>query len=81
MTAQVIFFPTTYQPDDETVRKLIFFQEQYILYHKDLENKMRHLSRGEQYLFKERSHNAVRDTWRIYKGFKDESIFPKTESL
>jgi hypothetical protein len=72
VTAQVLFFPTFYQPTDEVRRKLIYFQEQMTIYHAELAYKMKGLSRGEQYLYKERSHNAVRDTWLIYTGFKGE---------
>lgn len=73
MSAQVIFFPLTFTPDMETQNKLIFIQEQLTLYHAELAFKMKNLSRGEAYLFKERSHNNVRDTWKIYQGFKEHS--------
>ena len=71
MTAQVIFLNTMYQPPQDVVDKLIYYQQQYEIYHAELAYKMKGLSRGEQYLYKERSHNAVRDTWKIYTGFKD----------
>lgn len=66
---KVIFFPTLYVPPDEIKRKLEWYQEHYEIYQRELAYKSKGLSKGELYLYKERSHNAVRDTWKLYQGF------------
>lgn len=65
MTAQVLFMNSFYVPDDETRKKLEFYQEQLSLYHCEVAFKSREMSAGEKYLFKETSHNNVRKSWRL----------------
>ena len=81
MTAQIIFFPILWHPPKETLDKLAWYQEKYCEYHDDLNNKTRHLSRGEDYLFRERSHNAVRDTWKLFQGLKESSLQDEDEVI
>lgn len=74
---QLIFLNTGYNPGSEERKRLEFYQEQLTLYHAELAYKSKGLSKGEMYLFKERSHNLVRDAWRLYQGMKED---PKSKS-
>jgi hypothetical protein len=81
MKAQIIFFPILWHPPKETLDKLAWYQEQYVLYHAELAYKSKHLSPGENYLFRERSHNAVRETWRLFTGLKEEALHDEDDVI
>jgi hypothetical protein len=65
---RVIFFPMKFIQTDEILKKLEFYQEQFNLYHAQIQLDSRNMSAGEKWLFKENSHNRVRDNWKLLDG-------------
>lgn len=73
MSAQVIFFPLKHQPNREDQRRLAFIQEQLELYHAELAYKSKGLNQFNTFLFKQSSHQKVRDSWKVLAGGKSEN--------
>jgi hypothetical protein len=71
MSGRVIFFPTTFRPDHETMKTLNYFQKEFELYHAELAYLSRDWDKWQKMIYKERSHNNVRKSWKIIKGEKN----------
>ena len=85
MKGRVIFFPGNYRPPHETWVKLLWYQDQYNLYHAELNYKIKELrlDRFQEVIYRQNSHAAVRDTWKLivnddyvakYDGYSQEIV-------
>ena len=68
-----IFFPAIYRPPFETYKKLLWYQEQYDLYHTELNYQIKEmkLNTYQEMVYRQNSHNNVRKTWKLIDGFKE----------
>jgi hypothetical protein len=66
----VSFLSTLYFPDEDTRRRLEFYQEQFDLFRAELAFRTRDLPPYQMKLQKEISHNNIRDTWKVIQGEK-----------
>jgi len=74
MKCRVLFFPVKWFPPSHLLVKLAWYQEQYEIYHAELDYGTRGLSRFQNYVFRNNSHQAVRDTWTLLQGGKEATL-------
>lgn len=73
--SNVLFINTLYLPTIQELERLDNIQRQISGWRADLmrEWENRRFTPGERYLSKQRFHHGVRDQWKIYPGFKDQT--------
>jgi hypothetical protein len=70
----ILFINTNYLPTHEELIRLENVQRTIAGWRAELlrEQQFKKFTSGEIYLSKQRFHNGVRDTWRIFPGFKNQ---------
>lgn len=70
----ILPFPTDYLPSFEEHQRLEGIQTMLTQWRAELsrEHKLKSLNAGQIWLSKQRFHNGIRDTWKIYQGLAKE---------
>jgi hypothetical protein len=72
MMGRVIFFPLKYLPGEEEIKRLQSWQDNWDLWLAKLkyDQKQANLSAFQIAISNQRYHHGVRDSWKVYPGFK-----------
>ena len=67
MTAQVIFINTFYYPDEEERRRLKKLQDALEIFQAEIEYQSMNFTDFQKFIFKEASHNNMKQKWVLVK--------------